>query len=164
MRALLIWFNPVRLLPTVEWKHNGTYDIAHVSNSDQFLPQSHSKRGGKSINADSILTGMSREPEIHQTLLFILFVLQRAVPTAQDVPLILAHPHQLVFIIVENVKDPAEPWMCLLMHVQGWPVWNRRSRISLHAPIRSFTDLPKLPVWPFVTFRADERDWVFQHF
>lgn len=52
---------------------------------------------------------MSREPEIHQTLLFILFVLQRAVPTAQDVPLILAHPHQLVFIIVENVKDPAEP-------------------------------------------------------
>lgn len=47
----------------------------HVSNKDQFLPQLGSKRVEKSINVDPILTGVLREPEIHQTLLFILFVL-----------------------------------------------------------------------------------------
>lgn len=30
-RALLIWFNPVRLPPTVERKHNGTYELMQIS-------------------------------------------------------------------------------------------------------------------------------------
>lgn len=58
---------------------------------------------------------VSREPEIHQTLLFILFVLQHTVTSDDNVLLILTHPHQWVFIIVENVTDQAEPQTCIVM-------------------------------------------------
>lgn len=144
-----------------QWNIWTDADITHVTNGDQFLPQRGCKRGEKSINADSILTGVSREPETHQTLLLILFVRQSRVTTAEDVPLILAHPHQWVFIIVENVTNPAEPRTCILMPTSAEPP---EPGLSLPTPIRSVTDLLKLPAWPFVTFGADEQHWVFQHF